>query len=35
VGKKIQGKRRVEMETRQWSAMIRQLEREVGDDWRG
>ena len=34
VGRKIQANRRVEMETRQWAAMIRQLEREVGDDWR-
>ncbi len=33
-GKRVQGNRRVEMETRQWAAMIRQLEREVGTDWR-
>ena len=33
-GKKQGGNRRIEMEPRQWAAMIRQLEREVGTDWR-
>jgi len=34
VGKKLNSNRRIDTETWQWAAMLRQLERDVGTDWR-